>query len=104
MYGKTPAPISDEIIKLILKDEEPITVRPADLIEPEFEKAKQELIGEGIENPSDEDVLIYALFPSTGLKFLKGEAIEEPFPSVEGEVKGEYEVEIEGKKYVVKVD
>ena len=103
MYGRTPAPISEEIVKLILKDEEPISVRPADLIEPEFEKAKQELINEGVENPSDEEVLIYALFPSTGLKFLKGEAKEEPFPSVAGDVKGEFEVEIEGKRYTVKV-
>ncbi len=104
MYGRTPAPISDEIVRLILKDEKPITVRPADLIEPEFEKARQELIEAGINNPSDEDVLIYALFPSTGLKFLKGEAKEEPFPSVAGDVRGEFEVEIEGRKYMVKVE
>lgn len=103
MYGRTPAPIKEEIVRKILGDEEPVTVRPADLLEPEFEKRKLELIEAGIENPSDEDVLIYALFPQTGLRFLKGEVEEEPFPSPSGEVKGEFSVEVDGKKYRVKV-
>jgi len=47
--------------------------------------------------------LIYALFPQTGLKFLKGEIEEEPFPAVAGEIKGKFEVEIEGKKYKIEV-
>ncbi len=103
MYGRTPAPIKEEIRKKILGDEKPIDCRPADLLEPEFEKRRQELIKEGIENPSDEEVLIYALYPVTGLKFLKGEIEEEPFPAPAGEVKGEFTVEIEGKKFKVKV-
>uniref|UniRef100_A0A7C4W3K1 Pyruvate carboxylase subunit B n=1 Tax=Geoglobus ahangari TaxID=113653 RepID=A0A7C4W3K1_9EURY len=103
MYGRTPAPIKEEIIKKILGDEKPIDCRPADLLELEFEKRKQELIEAGIENPSDEDVLIYALYPVTGLKFLKGEIEEEPFPPPAGEVKGEFTVEIDGKKFKVKV-
>ncbi len=103
MYGRTPAPIKEEIVKKILGDEKPIDCRPADLLEPEFEKRKQELVEAGIENPSDEDVLIYALYPVTGLKFLKGEIEEEPFPAPAGEVKGEFTVEIEGKKFKVKV-
>lgn len=102
MYGRTPAPIKPEIVKKILGDEKPIDCRPADLLEPEFEKRKRELIEAGIENSSDEDVLLYALFPQTGLKFLKGEMQEEPFPSP-GKVEGEFEVEIEGSKYLVKV-
>ncbi|WP_456330103.1 pyruvate carboxylase subunit B [Archaeoglobus sp.] len=103
MYGRTPAPIKPEIIKKILGDEKPIDCRPADLLEPEFEKRKQELIEAGIENPSDEDVLIYALFPQTGLKFLKGEMTEEPFPIAGGKIEGSFEVEVEGQKYVVRV-
>ncbi len=103
MYGRTPAPIKDEIVRTILGEEKPITDRPADLLEPEFENRRKELIDAGIENPSDEDVLIYALFPQTGLKFLKGEVEEEPFPSPAGEVKGEFSVEVDGKKYRVKV-
>lgn len=102
MYGKTPAPIKQEIVEKILGKEKPIDCRPADLIEPEFEKRKQELIAMGL-NPSDEDVLIYTLFPQTGLKFLKGELKEEKFPAVGGKVEGTFEVEISGTKYVVKV-
>ena len=103
MYGRTPAPIKPEIIKKILGDEKPIDCRPADLLEPEFEKRRQELIEAGIENPSDEDVLIYALFPQTGLKFLKGETTEEPFPLAGGKIEGSFEVEVEGQRYMVKV-
>jgi pyruvate carboxylase subunit B len=102
MYGRTPAPIKEEIRKKILGDEKPIECRPADLLEPEFEKRRQELIEMGLENPSDEDVLIYALFPQTGLKFLKGEAKEESIP-VAGKVEGTFEVEIEGEKMKINV-
>ncbi|MCD6493281.1 MAG: pyruvate carboxylase subunit B [Archaeoglobaceae archaeon] len=102
MYGRTPAPIKEEIVKKILGDEKPIDCRPADLLEPEYEKRKKELEEHGIE-PTEENVLIYALFPQTGLKFLKGEIEEEPFPAVAGEIKGKFEVEIEGKKYKIEV-
>jgi len=103
MYGRTPAPISEEIKRRVLGDEEPITVRPADLLEPEFEKRKKELEEMGLE-VGEEEVLIYCLFPQTGLKFLKGEIKEESFPSTAGEVSGEFEVEIDGKKYKVSVN
>ena len=103
MYGRTPAKIKDEIVKLILGDEKPIDCRPADLLEPEFEKRKKELEAEGIET-TDENVLLYALFPQTGLKFLKGEIEEEPFPPVAKAVSGKYKVEIEGKEYEIEVE
>ncbi len=67
-YGRTPAPISEEIRKKILGEEEPITCRPADLIEPELEKTREE-IKEYIEQ--DEDVLTYALFPQPAIAFFK---------------------------------
>jgi oxaloacetate decarboxylase alpha subunit len=67
-YGKTPAPIPDDILKLILKDEKPITQRPADLIEPELKKLREE-IREFTEQ--DEDVLSYALFPAVAKKFFE---------------------------------
>ena len=41
-YGKTPLPIDPEFQKMILKDQEPITCRPADLLEPELDKLKEE--------------------------------------------------------------
>jgi len=67
-YGKTPAPISDEIRKKILGGEEPITCRPADLLQPELEKIRSE-IKEYLEQ--DEDVLSYALFPQVAEDFFK---------------------------------
>jgi len=72
LYGKPPAPIDPEVQKLVLKGsdrgEEPITCRPADTLEPELEKAK-----EAVKDISQdmEDVLIYALYPTTGLRFLR---------------------------------
>lgn len=67
-YGKTPAPIPEEITKEILKDEEPITCRPADLIEPELENIKAKMKGY---MEQDEDVLSYALFPQVAENFFK---------------------------------
>jgi oxaloacetate decarboxylase (Na+ extruding) subunit alpha len=67
-YGKPPAPISNEIQKLILGDEEPITCRPADLIEPELEKTKKEA-AEYLEQ--EEDILTWAMFPQVAEKFFK---------------------------------
>lgn len=67
-YGKLPSTPNPEVVKKIIGDEKPITVRPADLIEPELEKYKAE-IKEYIEQ--EEDVLTYALFPQVALKFFK---------------------------------
>jgi oxaloacetate decarboxylase (Na+ extruding) subunit alpha len=78
LYGRPPAPIKAEVHKKIIGDEKIITVRPADLIEPELEKYKNE-IGDLV--GSMEDVLSYALFPQVAKKFfehrLKPETIEE---------------------------
>jgi oxaloacetate decarboxylase alpha subunit len=74
MYGKTPAPISAEIRKKIIGDEKPITVRPADLLEPEFEKLSKE-IKQYARN--EEDVLSYALFPQVAIDFFKERALSE---------------------------
>lgn len=68
MYGKTTVPIKEEIVKKIIGDEEVITCRPADLIEPELEKIKRE-IAEYVEQ--DEDVLTRALFPGPAVEFFK---------------------------------
>lgn len=67
-YGKTPAPIPEEIKKKILGDEEQITCRPADLIQPELDNIRKQ-IGQYIEQ--DEDVLSYALFPQVAESFFK---------------------------------
>lgn len=68
MYGKTTVPIKDEIVKKIIGDEEVITCRPADLIEPELEKIKKE-VAQYVEQ--DEDVLTRALFPQPSVEFFK---------------------------------
>ncbi len=68
LYGQPPAPINEEVRKQIIGNEEPITGRPADLLEPQLEKAREE-IGPYINK--DEDLLTYILFPSVAKDFLK---------------------------------
>lgn len=67
-YGTPPAPISKEIQKLVIGDEAVITVRPADLLEPELPSARLAVAGL---SRSEEDVLSYALFPQPALAFLQ---------------------------------
>jgi len=67
MYGKSAAPISDEIKNLIIGDDEVITVRPADLLNDEFEQLKEE-IGDLAQS---QDVLSYALFPKVAKDFFE---------------------------------
>jgi len=67
-YGKTPAPIKEEIVEKIIPGEDRITCRPADLIEPELDKIRNEM-KEYLEQ--DEDVLSYALFPPVAKKFFE---------------------------------
>jgi pyruvate carboxylase subunit B len=81
LYGRAPVPISDEVKKLVLKGykrgKESITCRPADLIEPELEKAKKETKDLAKDLC---DTLIYALYPKTGVEFLKWKYGLEPTP------------------------
>jgi oxaloacetate decarboxylase alpha subunit len=77
-YGATPAPVNQALQQRVLEDgKEPITCRPADLIEPEVDSLKQELeriaTEKGLQLSDNvlEDVLIYAQFPQIGLKFLE---------------------------------
>ncbi|HDS15105.1 MAG TPA: oxaloacetate decarboxylase subunit alpha [Proteobacteria bacterium] len=66
MYGRSVAPFNEEVQKKALKNEAPITCRPADLLPPEMEKLTAEL---GSRARSIEDVLSYALFPEVALAF-----------------------------------
>lgn len=59
-YGKAPGEIDPELQKRILGDEEPVTVRYADLLEPGLPEAREYL---GARARSDEDVLSYIAFP-----------------------------------------
>jgi len=67
LYGKPPVAISEEMTKLIIGDEEVITVRPADLLTPELPQYEKEIKEYA---KSTEDVLMYALFPQQGKDFL----------------------------------
>lgn len=67
-YGRLPVEPDAEIVKKILGNEERITCRPADLIEPEYEQYKKE-IAEFYEK--EEDVLSYAMFPQVALNYFK---------------------------------
>ena len=60
LYGRPPAPITDGVRKMIIGEEEVVTIRPADPLEPGLERAREE-IREYIEK--DEDVLTYITFP-----------------------------------------
>jgi pyruvate/oxaloacetate carboxyltransferase len=68
LYGKPPAPISEEIKQKIVGDEKVITQRPADLLKPELGNVPREI------KPllrNEEDLLTYILFPKTALGFFK---------------------------------
>lgn len=67
-YGNPPAPISEEIRRKIIGDTPVIDVRPADLLEPVWEKAQRE-VNDWAE--SEEDIITYALFPQVALKFFE---------------------------------
>ena len=67
-YGATPVPIKPEFIKKIIGDEEPITCRPADRLEPELDKMRDEM-KEWYEQ--EEDVLTYAQFGQVAVKFFE---------------------------------
>lgn len=71
LYGKTAVPIDKEVQKKALKGyergEEPITCRPAEVLEPELEAAKAEIGDLAVDM---DDLVLYAQFPVTGRKFL----------------------------------
>ena len=70
-YGRTPAPIDPEMLSTIIGDEEVITYRPADDIEPQMDKFRAELAEKGYPAASVEDVLSYAVFPEVALDFFR---------------------------------
>ena len=77
MYGRPPVSISREIRQTIIGDDEVITCRPADLIESQMPKLREEISQYA---RSEEDVLSYALFPEQARDFLGRR--EDPFYDV----------------------
>ena len=67
LYGKSPAPVNEEVKKQIIGDDEVITYRPADKLNPQLDELREkykDLV------KSDEDVLTCALFEAKAVKFL----------------------------------
>ncbi|OQX31352.1 MAG: oxaloacetate decarboxylase, partial [Candidatus Sedimenticola endophacoides] len=90
-YGASPAPVNEELQARVLGDgEEPVTCRPADRIEDEMDRLTAELDalaadkGLTLAENREEDVLIYALFPQVGLKFIENRGNPEAFEPVPG--------------------
>lgn len=84
LYGKTTIPIDPEVQKKALagyeRGEEPITCRPAEILEPEMAQAQEDIKDLAVDI---DDEIIYAIYPVTGKKFLKWKyGKEEPPPEV----------------------
>lgn len=90
-YGKLPAEPDPEVIKKCIGDEPRITCRPADLLQPEYEKYKSEMQKY---YTKEEDVLSYCMFPQVSEKFFKWR---------EERHKRKFNVTINGKTYEVEV-
>ncbi len=69
-FGQTIKPFNKEVQKKAIGDKEPITCRPADLIEPQLDKFKKDPVVQEYKQ-QDEDVLSYALFPQVATDFFK---------------------------------
>jgi len=104
LYGKTAVPIDPEVQKKALKGyergEEPITCRPAEVLEPEMGKAREEIGNLAVDM---DDLVLYAIYPVTGKKFLKWKyGKEEPPEEVKvrtmAQVKAEDELVKKAKK------
>ena len=67
-YGKAPGEVDENLRKQVLGDEQPVTCRFADLLEPGFEKYRNEI---GDLAKTEEDVLSYAAFPQVAEAFLE---------------------------------
>jgi pyruvate carboxylase subunit B len=125
LYGRPPVPADPELRRLVLGREEPITIRPADLLEPQVGAARLQLKKMGFE-PDDESVLIHLLFPQLAPAYLREPdpaakaprapaavttpdppaPVSEPAPSAApaaAAVTAEFDVEVEGEVFKVRV-
>ena len=131
LYGRPPVPADHELRRLVLGREEPITIRPADLLEPQVDGARKQLRKQGHE-PTDDAVLIQLMFPAQLKDYLSGPQPEaesagkqakpaeepaKPDPAVAEAPEGraaeatsqaqvstaEFDVEVEGETFKVRV-
>jgi pyruvate carboxylase subunit B len=110
LYGRPPAPIKEEVLRKVLGDEEPLYhIRPADLLEPELERIREEAIKVGAK--SEEDVLSYALFPLVAKEFFEWREKGEPYvPELEEKeeekrenIPVEFVITVHGEQYHVQI-
>ena len=131
LYGRPPVAADHELRRLVLGREEPITIRPADLLEPQVEAARAQVRKLGFD-PTDDAVLIHLMFPQMLADYARGpeearktedqkpvevkpsepepERTHEPMavadPSVataEPATAAEFDVEVEGEVFKVRV-
>jgi pyruvate carboxylase subunit B len=108
LYGKSPAPVNHDIQKLIIGEDEVITVRPADLLEPAYEKLKEEAEKAGLVK-KEEDILTYILYPAIAPSFLKNERTLEEIPKKQSvskpvsDMPSQMEVEVDGEIFSVRI-
>ena len=127
LYGRPPAPVDPELRRLVIGRDEPITIRPADLLEPQVESARAQVRKMGFE-PTDDAVLIHLMFPSLALDYMRGpqpsrqdhekpepapaaapaqppppapEPVPVPVPA--GGTAAEFDVEVDGEVFKVRV-
>lgn len=89
-YGATPAPVNKQLQDKVLDGAQPITCRPADLLEPEMDKLVAELLEkakhEGVKLAHvEEDALINSMFAQVGWKFLCNRGNKDAFESAPSE-------------------
>jgi pyruvate carboxylase subunit B len=110
-YGRSPAEVNKEVRKSVIGDEKPITVRPADVLQPELEKLKNDGHKLGILH-AEEDLITYALYPQVAVKFLRGEIKEEALLTPQqaattasqiADLPMEFSVDVDGEVFNVKI-
>ena len=127
LYGRPPVPADHELRRLVLGREEPITIRPADLLEPQVEAARQ-LVKKANHEPTDDAVLIELMFPGLAADYMRGPQPQskdgdrpgpptapepadaaapspapEPVAAPVGGQAAEFDVEVEGEVFKVRV-
>jgi pyruvate carboxylase subunit B len=110
-YGAPPAEVNSLVRQQAIGNADVITCRPADLLEPEMARLRSEIATNA---ESDEDVLIFAMFPEVGREFLEQRASGtlvpeplEPYPVSDSTgycaAATEFNVSLHGENYHIKV-
>ena len=118
LFGAPPGPLDPEIQRLVIGNEEPITVRSGDVLEPTLEETGRLMTRHGLGKPTNEQLLEFVLFPEAAAAAIKGESrrerlailMEVPAPAAkpaepaEDELPArEFSVEVDGETFEVRV-